>query len=63
MVEGKHTTASNEDFDQRLRSQNAEWGVRCSSQIGALAAERHGMKLLAREEMPANNFLLVLEKM
>lgn len=52
------TVPSNEAFDLRLREQNPEWGVRDSTAIATLAAS-HGLTLLERVEMPANNFLLV----
>ena len=61
MVDGQHTAPSNEAFDQRLRGQNAQWGVRDATQLAQLAT-RFGLELVAREEMPANNFVLVLRK-
>jgi len=61
MVEGQHTAPSNEAFDQRLREQNPSWGVRDTATLAELAAN-HGMTMEAREEMPANNFVLVFRK-
>jgi len=61
MVDGQHTAESNAAFDTRLRSQNADWGVRDATEIAALAAS-HGLRLVERAEMPANNFVLVLER-
>ena len=61
MVDGQHTAPSNEAFDQRLRSQNAAWGVRDATVLASLAAS-HGLAMEAREEMPANNFILVFRK-
>ena len=61
MVDGEHTAESNLAFDQRLRAQNAEWGVRDSTAIAAAAASC-GLQLVAREAMPANNFVLAFEK-
>ena len=61
MVDGKHTAPSNEAFDARLRSQNPAWGVRDATELVTLA-KAHGLELVAREEMPANNFILCFEK-
>ncbi|CAE7365246.1 Mettl26 [Symbiodinium natans] len=60
-VDGKCTTQSNADFDERLRSQDPEWGYRDIADIAA-EAEKHGVKFLQRQEMPANNFILTFEK-
>ena len=59
MVDGKQTSESNAAFDLRLKSQDSSWGVRDSSALAAMAKERFGLELVAREEMPANNFVLV----
>ena len=59
-VDGQHTAPSNEAFDERLKGQNAEWGVRDSTTLAELAAN-HGMMLRERVEMPSNNFLLFFE--
>lgn len=61
MVDGRHTAPSNEAFDQRLKSQNAAWGVRDSTSLAQLATA-HGLELVERVEMPANNFILVLRR-
>ena len=61
MVDGRHTAPSNADFDVRLKGQNAEWGVRDATALVGLAAT-HGLTLVAREEMPANNFILCFER-
>jgi len=60
-VDGQHTAPSNAEFDVRLKSQNAEWGVRDASTLAALAAE-HGLSLQERVPMPANNFVLYFRK-
>ena len=62
MVDGAHTADSNAAFDERLRSQDATWGVRCSTRMAGLALERYGLELVAREEMPANNFMLIFRR-
>ena len=57
----KHTGEGNKIFDQRLRSENSTWGVRCISTLERLAADN---KFDSPEviEMPANNYLLVFKK-
>ena len=61
MVDGAHTAESNAAFDERLRSQDALWGVRCSTAI-AQEADAIGLELVASEPMPANNFVLVFRR-
>lgn len=58
---GKHTAPSNEAFDQMLRSQNPDWGVRALEAVIDLAAQH---QLCWREiiPMPANNFSVVFER-
>jgi SAM-dependent methyltransferase len=58
---GKHTAPSNAAFDQGLRAQNAEWGVRDMEDLEKLAANA-GLKLVESVEMPANNLTLVFER-
>ena len=57
MLNGAHTAPSNVAFDERLRSQNSEWGVRCVNELADLAAS-HGINLVERIDMPANNMIL-----
>jgi len=57
---GKHTAPSNAAFDESLRAQNAEWGVRDVEAMEKLAAGV-GLKLIEIAEMPANNLTLVFE--
>ncbi len=59
--DGKHTAPSNAAFDQSLRDQNAEWGVRDIDDLQKLAASA-GLKLVEIVEMPANNLALVFER-
>ena len=56
-VGGQHTAPSNEAFDARLRENNAEWGVRDSSELEQLGAQL-GLRLVERVAMPANNLVL-----
>ena len=58
---GKHTAPSNAAFDQSLRDQNPEWGVRDIEDLEKLAASA-GLKLVEIAEMPANNLTLVFER-
>ena len=58
---GKHTAPSNLAFDQSLRSQNPEWGVRDLDDVVAAAKER-GLSLQTTIEMPANNLSVVFKR-
>ena len=60
-VDGVHTSESNAAFDERLRSQNAAWGVRNTADLQQLA-ETAGLELIERAQMPANNLCLVFRK-
>ncbi len=55
---GRHTAPSNVAFDEDLRARNAEWGVRDVLDVAELA-DGHGLRLLERVAMPANNLCLV----
>jgi SAM-dependent methyltransferase len=57
---GRHTTASNEAFDQQLRTQNPLWGVRDADVLEA-EANALGLRLRKPIPMPSNNFLLIFE--
>ncbi|WP_107668489.1 DUF938 domain-containing protein [Cyanothece sp. BG0011] len=59
--EGKHTAPSNESFDQSLRSQNPEWGVRNLEDVIKVAEEK-GLIFQEKVEMPANNLSVIFEK-
>jgi SAM-dependent methyltransferase len=60
--DGKHTALSNAVFDSSLRDNNAEWGVRDMADVSALA-ETAGLSLVEIAEMPANNLILVFERL
>jgi SAM-dependent methyltransferase len=60
-VNGVHTAASNEVFDQDLRRRNLEWGVRDLEEVADLASA-HGLELVERISMPANNLSLVFRR-
>lgn len=57
---GEHTAPSNADFDQSLRWQNPEWGVRDLDEVVAIAAS-HRLTHLATYPMPANNLSVVFQ--
>ena len=58
---GEHTSPSNADFDESLRSGNPEWGLRDMDDLGALA-ERAGLRLAEAVPMPADNFVMVFTR-
>jgi hypothetical protein len=60
-VGGRHTAPSNDAFDQGLRQQNPEWGVRDLEAVVA-EAERHGFAFVKTHTMPANNLSVVFRK-
>lgn len=59
--DGVDTAPSNEAFDESLRARDPEWGVRDLEDVVAEAA-KHGLRLDAVTEMPANNLSVVFRK-
>ena len=57
----RHTAPSNAAFDANLRASNPEWGVRDLEQVADLA-RGHGLHLVERVAMPANNLSLVFRR-
>ncbi|UTW55568.1 DUF938 domain-containing protein [Kordiimonas sp. SCSIO 12610] len=57
----EHTSQSNADFDQSLKSRNPSWGVRDMETITELAMAE-GFNAPEIIPMPANNFSLVFKK-
>ena len=55
---GKHTAPSNAAFDESLRRENPQWGVRDVDDVQRVAVEC-GLRLSDVVEMPANNLTLV----
>jgi hypothetical protein len=60
-VDGEPTAPGNIAFDADLRRRNPDWGVRRLADVSA-EAERAGMALQRRVDMPANNLLLVFRR-
>jgi len=58
---GRHTSASNAQFDLDLRAQSPEWGLRDLEAVSDVAAAT-GFVLAETVEMPANNFSLVFKR-
>ena len=58
---GGHTAPSNAAFDERLRMQDDQWGLRDMEEVECLAGEA-GFVLERRVAMPANNFSLVFQR-
>ncbi|MBE9168194.1 DUF938 domain-containing protein [Pleurocapsales cyanobacterium LEGE 06147] len=57
---GKHTAPSNLTFDQFLRSQNSQWGVRDLDEVVAVA-KSNNLELQETFAMPANNLSVVFQ--
>ncbi|HLL12504.1 MAG TPA: DUF938 domain-containing protein [Rubrivivax sp.] len=62
IVDGEPTAASNLAFDADLRARDTRWGLRRLADVLAEAAGA-GLQLRRRVSMPANNLLLVLDRM
>jgi Protein of unknown function (DUF938) len=58
---GRHTAPSNAAFDASLRERNPEWGVRDLHEVSDLAGQ-HGLYLMERIAMPANNLSLLFRR-
>ena len=61
MREGRHTAASNAAFDASLKNANPEWGVRDVTDLSTLA-DSVNLKLTRIAEMPANNAMVIFER-
>jgi hypothetical protein len=57
---GKHTAPSNSTFDQFLRGQNSQWGVRDLDEVIAVA-KNNNLELQETFAMPANNLSVVFQ--
>lgn len=60
--DGKHTSESNDKFDQWLKARDPESGVRSYEDV-LKAMEKHGFQIIEDFEMPANNRTLVFQRL
>jgi cyclopropane fatty-acyl-phospholipid synthase-like methyltransferase len=60
--DGKFTSPSNEEFDAWLKSRNEKSGIRGFEDVKQ-SMDKCGFKLIKDHEMPANNRLLVFERL
>lgn len=58
---GHYTSASNQSFDLSLRQRDPKSGIRNKEEVAALA-KQHDLSLISEYQMPANNQLLVFQK-
>jgi SAM-dependent methyltransferase len=58
---GEHTAPSNRAFDASLRARDPAWGVRDLVDVAELA-DRCGLDIVERIEMPANNRSVVFQR-
>ena len=56
--EGQHSSASNASFDDQLRSQDPQWGIRDLEAVISVAVD-HGFECREVIEMPANNLSVI----
>ena len=61
MIDGRHTAPSNAAFDQQLRAQNPQWGIRDLAEVRALA-EGNALSLAETVPMPANNLSVIFRR-
>jgi SAM-dependent methyltransferase len=59
--DGEHTAPSNAAFDQSLRAENPEWGVRDVADLNTLARDA-GLTAAEIAPMPANNLVLAFRR-
>jgi hypothetical protein len=60
-INNQHTAPSNEQFDQYLKIQNPQWGVRNLDDV-ILLANQYKLKFKEIIPMPANNFSVIFER-
>ncbi len=61
-IDGEFTSESNQHFDQSLRASNALMGIRALESLDELARENN-LQQSGRYAMPANNMIVVWEKL
>jgi hypothetical protein len=59
--DGAHTAPNNAAFDESLRAQNPEWGLRDIGDLDSLAQDA-GLSPAALTAMPANNWVLAFTR-
>jgi Protein of unknown function (DUF938) len=59
--DGVPLAPSNADFDASLNARDPRWGLRWVHEVADVAA-KHGLKLVNRQAMPANNLSLIFRK-
>ena len=59
--DGRHNAPSNAAFDESLRRDNPDWGVRDTADLRKLA-EANGLRLAETVEMPSNNAILIFTR-
>lgn len=57
---GRHTASSNAAFDESLRSQNPEWGIRDLDEVVAFA-QAENLSFVKTVAMPANNLSVIFQ--
>ncbi len=60
-INGSHTSISNQRFDEFLKANNSNWGIRSLEQLEELAVNS-GFKNIDVLKMPSNNFSVVFQK-
>ena len=59
---GQHTAPSNAEFDESLRAQDAQWGVRDLEAVAEIASAA-GFAAPVVEAMPANNLFVIFRRL
>ncbi len=59
--DGVPLALSNADFDASLKSRDPRWGLRSVHEVADIAT-KHGLQLVSRQAMPANNLSLIFRK-
>lgn len=57
-----HLSLRDRNFDRSLKARDPSWGVR-DLEIVCAAAEKQGLHLVEKMEMPANNLSLLFQKL
>ena len=57
-IDGTHTAPSNASFDEMLRAQDPQWGVRDLGDVNGVARAA-GFVEVERNRLPANNMVVV----